>query len=37
MTVALSGMEFGLLVVMIVGYVTCFAIWFAFFRGKGDE
>jgi hypothetical protein len=34
---AMSGVEFGSLVTIVVGYIVCFGLWFFVFRGKGDE
>lgn len=37
MLAAMSGVEFGSLVAMVLGYVVCLGLWFFVFRGKGDE
>jgi len=35
MTIAMSLTAFGSLVALILGYVTCFCLWWFVFRDKG--
>jgi hypothetical protein len=35
--VAVSAQSVFLLVILLAGYVVCFALWWFVFRGRGDE
>jgi hypothetical protein len=37
MLAALTFVEFGSLVAIVIGYVVCFCLWWFIFRGGGED